>query len=141
MADFLHELVTNFFIHIISAKDLLFFIIWCILDTVLFLTVTKDFTLNTDTEKRKIKNKMVLILQYKQIILSALLVFCINIFIKNSDIPITDLLKTLGLELEINTQTTLSILLTLLYIPTFFKISREFKKNNEKKNKVEEEND
>jgi len=135
MLVFFKELIENFFIHIISAKDLLFFVLWCIMDTVLFLTITRDFNLKS----KDAKNKQILILQYKQIILSALLVLCINIFIKNSSIPVGDLFKTVGFELEINTETTLSILLTLLYIPTLFKITKEFKKNSEKKNKVEEE--
>lgn len=134
---FLKDLGENFFLHIITLKDLTFFIIWCFLDSILYLTITQDFCLSNN-KKQKLKNKIVVHLQLKQLILSALLVFCINIFLKNSNVPLVEIFNSAGFDSDINPSDTLSWLLTFLYIPTLFKITKEFKKNQDHRKKYED---
>lgn len=129
------------FLYIISLKDLSFFIVWCLIDTILYFITTKDYTLskldNLNAEKkRKFRKKRVMQLQKTQIIVAFLFVITINIFIKNSNLPLNNIISSIGLEIDI--EDSFGALIMLLYLPTFLKIFQEFKKNSERKKKEEE---
>lgn len=133
-------MIFSFFNYIISLKDLLFFILWIVIDTTLFFIITKDFTITEENEplkekKRKARKKRVIDLQLNHITISFLLVLTINVFIKNTSLPLSQILGSVGIEADI--KDSFGILITILYLPTFFKISQEFKKNSERKKKEE----